>query len=696
MSEAVQEEARSWPGDRAWALLRVAVVVGIAYYVGANIGLGLTFSGVPVSVMWLPNSVLLAALLLTRRPLWWAAIAGAFPAHLVAELQGGLPLALVVGCFVANVLEALLAAVLIRRFSGTRGLRTLRAVVVFCGAVIVASFLTSFLDAGFVVVADWGDADYLTLWQARFFSNLLAALTFVPVLLTWSTLEPVQLRQGTRAQMLEVAALVGGLFAVSVIVFDSAAAPTGGGPTLLYLPLPLLFWAALRFGPALTSAAFALVAFLVIWGATHGRGPFQFLLAHMDPLPIQLFLVSIAVPLLMLAAVLEERRESERRLRASEELFSKAFHRGPGAVAISCTANGAILEANERWLRLLGYPPGTPPEQVAPFAEHLDENGRRRLQALVAEEGDAQEVEVTLCDRRGGMRAAVVVVVKVEVGGLPCHVTFLRDMTALRHAEQDALDQRLQLTHLTRVASLSDFSSTIAHELNQPLTAILANAQAALRFLQREPPNVGEIQAILGEIAEADKRAGLLIHHLRLLMKKGGEEFVQVDINHLVNDVLDFIRGEFLMRGVDLRTSFGRDLPLVHGDRVQLQQLVLNLVVNACDAMQGREGRRLLTVSTGQAADGSVQVMVTDTGPGIPADRLERIFEPFYSTKESGLGMGLAICRRIAGVHGGVLSAHSRDGEGATFRLMLPAVLPAGRTTSAHFDAGSRPTTTAS
>lgn len=689
---------RPTPFDPAWALLRVAALVGGFYYVGANIGLALTFSGVPVSVLWLPNSVLLAGLLLTPRRWWWAALAGALPAHLLADLQTGMPLALVLGGFFSNVVEALVAALLVRRFAGARGLRTRRSVVVFVGAVVTAPFIGSFLHAGFFLLADWGTADYATIWQARYFSNVLAALTFVPVLLTWSTSEPIHLRPGSRALFVEVAALVAGLFGASVIVFDSAATPTIGGPSLLYLPLPFLIWAALRFGPALTSAAFALVAFLVIWGAAHGRGPFQFLLAQMDPLPIQLFLVSIAVPLLLLAAVIEEQRDAERRLRASEELFAKVFRQGPDAVAISRKCDGSILEANERWLRLLGYAPGTPPELVQPLAQHLDDTGRRRLDALAAEPGPGQDVELAVHDRSGGQHAAVATMAAVDVGGEPCNVTILRDITQQRRAEQEALDQRMQLTHLTRVASLSDFSSTIAHELNQPLTAILANAQAALRFLQRDPPNVAEIQAILGEIAEADKRAGLLIHHLRLLMKKGTEEFVQVDVNHLVRDVLDFIRGEFLLRGVDLRTTYGRDLPQVQGDRVQLQQLVLNLVVNACDAMQGLETQRVLAVSTGQGADGCVQVTVSDNGPGIPPERAERIFEPFYTTKEAGLGMGLAICRRIASAHGGVLTVQTRPGEGAAFRLALPQVLPARPAPRAgpQRDAGSRPTTTAS
>jgi len=148
---------------------------------------------------------------------------------------------------------------------------------------------------------------------------------------------------------------------------------------------------------------------------------------------------------------------------------------------------------------------------------------------------------------------------------------------------------------------------------------------------------------------------------------------------------------------VELKTTLGRDLPQVLGDRVQLQQLVLNLVCNACDAMQGQTKRRLLSVGTAQTADGSVQVTVSDTGPGITTDRIERVFEPFYTTKASGLGMGLPICRRIATAHGGVLTAQSRPDEGATFRLVLPAATAVTRIgTSLHpLLEGARTTTPA-
>jgi C4-dicarboxylate-specific signal transduction histidine kinase len=163
-----------------------------------------------------------------------------------------------------------------------------------------------------------------------------------------------------------------------------------------------------------------------------------------------------------------------------------------------------------------------------------------------------------------------------------------------------------------------------------------------------------------------------VIHRLRLLMKKGEEEFVRIDLNQLVREVLDFVHGEFVTRNVEVASSFSPDLPPVLGDRVQLQQLLLNLVSNACEAMRDHERpQKKLSFTTFRAHDGSVQVVVTDTGPGIASDQLDRIFDPFFTTKESGLGLGLTICRKIAGGHGGTLVADDH-GHGARLRLVLP------------------------
>jgi two-component system sensor kinase FixL len=676
------------PGDAAptrqydWRALRAALAVGVVYYAGAKVGMALTIAPLPISVLWPPNALLFAALLLAPRQWWWILILGAFPAHLLAELQSAVPLTMVLGWFCSNVAEALVGAALVQRFAGKlSGLSTVRAVAVFCAAAALAPFLSSFLDAGLVRLLGWSTADYWALWKTRFFSNMLATLTFVPVAITWAAADPLQLHVSGRARMLEAVTLLAGLLAVSTVAFDVNIGNGDNWPSLLYLPMPFLVWAALRFGPALTSAAFTLVALLVIWGAAHGRGPFQAAATHDHALPIQLFLITIAVPLLLLAAVIEERRRAEQKLRSSEELFASAFHCSPDAIAISRQEDGHILEANERWLDFLGHAhDGTASARSTPLERHLDDAGRATLLARMRGKSDVHAHEVTLRDRSGNTRQALVSVTAVAIQGQPCLISIARDVTDQRNAELEAREQSKQLTHLTRVASLTDFSGTLAHELNQPLTAILSNAQAALRFLARDPPDMTEIRSILGEIAEADKRAGLLIHHLRLLMKKGEEEFAQIDLNHLVQDVLTLVHGEFAVRSVDLSPSFSPDLPPINGDRVQLQQLVLNLVSNALEAMQGQErSRRTLSVATMHGPGDSVQVVVGDSGSGIRPDQFERIFEPFFTTKENGLGLGLAICRKIARAHGGTLAAENRQGGGTSMRLVLPAAPPPGQ-----------------
>jgi PAS domain S-box-containing protein len=665
------------PRRRDWRPVIAAAVVAAVYYAGARIGLAFTFEPFPLSVLWPPNALLFASLVLAPPRWWWLLILGAFPAHLLAELQGGVPAAMVLCWFVSNVTEAVIGATIVRRFCDQRrDLGTVRNVMAFGVAATVAPFLSSFLDAGFVRLIGWRDADYWSLVHARTFSNALATLVFVPVAMTWATSDATHLRQLAGPRLREAALLLVGLLTVSIIAFDSGMGGPDARASLLFLPVPFLLWAALRFGPPMTSAAFALVAFLVIAGAGHGHGPFLQAAAHENAFPIQLFLITVAVPMLLLAAVIEERRHAEQRLRASEDLFATAFRASPDAIAISRRRDGRIIEANARWLDLLGYERDALARGlIAPLAAHAQGGERQKLSDLERFGAVMGDVEVTLRDRRGQERQTLVRLNAVELQGEPCTIGIVRDITPQRQAELEAREQQRQLAHLTRVASLTDFSGTLAHELNQPLTAILANAQAALRFLAREPLDLKEIRAILGEIAEADKRAGRLIHHLRLLMKRGDEAFARLDLNQVVREVLDLLRGEFVVREVELRVSLSPGLPHPMGDPIQLQQVVLNLVSNACDAMQGQPAdRRTLSITTLDRHDGSVQLVVSDTGPGIDAERLERVFEPFYTTKESGLGLGLAISRRIALSHGGRLTAERREGGGASMRLVLPAV----------------------
>jgi PAS domain S-box-containing protein len=263
---------------------------------------------------------------------------------------------------------------------------------------------------------------------------------------------------------------------------------------------------------------------------------------------------------------------------------------------------------------------------------------------------------------------------RYEQGGIAYFAGVIIDITARKHAELEVQQQRQLLTHLTRVATLGELSGALAHELNQPLTSILSNAQAALRFLAREPLDVAELRDILQDIVDEDRRAGEVIRRLRALLRKGETPRQALDVNDVTSDVLRLARSELIGHGVTVTVQLTPGLPMVRGDRVALQQVLLNLIVNACDAMRLDEPlQRQLAVTTTLDGEGAVRVAIADRGAGIPADGMERVFEPFFTTKENGLGLGLVICRSIVAAHGGRLGASNNADRGATFWFTLPA-----------------------
>jgi PAS domain S-box-containing protein len=249
------------------------------------------------------------------------------------------------------------------------------------------------------------------------------------------------------------------------------------------------------------------------------------------------------------------------------------------------------------------------------------------------------------------------------------------DITERKRAEAELLRQRAELAHLSRVTMLGELSGSMAHELNQPLTAILSNAQAAQRFLADDHPDLSELRDILGDIVAQDKRAGEVIRRLRLLLKKGEVQRHPLSVNEVVQEVLRLVRSDLVNQNFTAHTDLAPDLPLVHGDSVQLQQVLLNLVMNACEAMAGAEkDARRLTIRTKQSEDGSVQVSVIDCGPGIAPGKLEQVFESFYTTKAKGMGLGLAVCRSIITAHNGKMWATNNPSRGAAFHFTLPAI----------------------
>lgn len=248
----------------------------------------------------------------------------------------------------------------------------------------------------------------------------------------------------------------------------------------------------------------------------------------------------------------------------------------------------------------------------------------------------------------------------------------IADITMQKKAEAVL---REQLAHASRVSTMGELASSIAHELKQPLTAMHCNVDAAEIFLNQNPPALDQIRDILHDIRDENQRAVEVIQSLRLLMQKHVSEREPLEINLLAEDVLRLVKEDATSRKIKITTELSPRLPAVHGNRVQLQQVVLNLIMNAMDAMeqQPREQRRLAVV-TNLAADGGVEVSVSDSGPGIEPSHLSRLFQPFFTTKKAGLGIGLSVAEKIVTAHGGRIQAENCPAGGAVFQFVLPAV----------------------
>jgi two-component system sensor kinase FixL len=222
---------------------------------------------------------------------------------------------------------------------------------------------------------------------------------------------------------------------------------------------------------------------------------------------------------------------------------------------------------------------------------------------------------------------------------------------------------------------MGELAASVAHELNQPLGAILANAEAAELFLEQQPPALGDLRAILADIRQDDERAGEVIRRMRSLLRKRELDRQPLEINSVVEDVLQVVSGDASLRKTSISADLAPLLPKILGDRVHLQQVLLNLMLNGMDAMaeQPRERRRL-SVCTRPGAEGMVEMVVTDLGHGIEPDKLPRLFEPFYTTKSNGMGMGLSISRKIIEAHRGRIWAENNASGGAAFHVTFPVV----------------------
>jgi PAS domain S-box-containing protein len=374
-----------------------------------------------------------------------------------------------------------------------------------------------------------------------------------------------------------------------------------------------------------------------------------------------------------------QRKRAETSLRRIQESYlaeaQQLSHTGSFGWRVS---NGQIFWSEEGY-RIFGFEPGTNPsiELVLARAHPDDRALVQRVVEGAANDRQDFDFEHRLLMPDGSVKHIHVVARAMrDVVDNVDFVGAVMDVTAIRRAELELHNTRTELAHVMRVTSLGELTASIAHEVNQPLGAIVANAEASLGWLDRENPDVKEARAAIERIARDGHRAGEVIRRVRALVKKTDAQMVSLQINEIVREAADFVQQELASSQVSLRLDLCGDLTAIRGDRIQLQQVLLNLISNGIEAMQVVTDRpRALIIRSERDDAKQVRITVTDCGIGVSGENASKIFEPFVTTKGTGMGMGLSICRSIIEAHGGRIWASSNEPYGAAIKFTIPAYL---------------------
>ena len=554
------EKAVAGRGVQAIRLTSKLLLVGFICYVSTEVGFAHKFPPHNISPLWPTGAILFGILVVAPVRHWWAY---AFAAYFYSAIKAGVNAEAFL-FLAAALIDQFIAAAAVRRFAGgLRAFDTLRNLIVYLlGAVVLGPFTSAFVG-GFA----GGGESYWFYWRVWLLSEALALLTLAPAILT--------LIAGVRSvgnasipRGVEPWLIAGGLLAVSFRVFHWPTAGPGAIAALVYLPLPLLLWAAMRFGPVGANTGLLILTTLSISGGVRGLGPFAGGAAADSVLSLQLFLIAISLPVMFLATAIEERRA----------------------------------------------------------------------------------------------------------------------------AEQEMQRQRAELAHVTRLSTMGELAASLAHELNQPLTAILSNAQAAQRFLGASPPNLTELGEILKDVVQDNNRASDVIQRLRALVRKDATSFVALDVGDVLRDVVRIVHSDAILRHSRVALDVATGLPPVRGDRIQLQQVALNLLLNAFEAMKDcPTTRRQVVVRVDPDGVGVVRVAVRDSGVGLGGDLVEN-FPTVLHDQADGPGDGAldqpvdhrrprrAIARGEQLRSGRDLLVHAPDGGGVTLLGELTDVEPIDET----------------
>jgi PAS domain S-box-containing protein len=675
-----------------------AAVFAVCYAAASRFAdAALSTAELPAAVV-LPSALVLTVLLLTPIARWWTILASALVGHWLATVGQGASLAAVFESFVLDTTSAVLAATLIRNYVDLQwGLSALSSIGAFTG-IALASPLIALLGSAALfqiqgpidpTIPD-GFANAGTAWASWLIAVLghtLAYLTIVPVGLASHAAVTKAIATQSRlvvrwSRALEAVVLAAAVTIVSATVFAPMPQHPLGQVVLLFAPVPLVLYAALRFGLAGAALALFITACGAMRGAMHEVTVIHVSTVSVGVVVQQLLVLAVAIPLLFLAAVADERRRALVELTARDARYALATEAGHVFVYAYDPASG-IVETDSTLGDLLHVPAV---ERQSPAwwwrQVHPDDSGKlqrawsSRLEGT-SPGGTASGVDFRLLDRDGRIRwfRERSGPVNLADADSPVLVGTITEITELREAEQVAAQRSRELAHVARTSVVGELAAALAHEIRQPLTAILINSQTAMRVLDAQPQDPDAAREILQQLAADGRRASEVVQRIRAFAKKGDVERGPIDLNALLREAVQLVRHDTIRRRVEIRFALAHESLIVFGDRVQLQQVALNLVLNALEALAVRPAghERLVMIESARAATHTAIITVRDTGPGIPPERQAAIFEPFITSKQHGLGVGLSISRTIVEAHGGVIWCESDPSVGgAAFMVAIP------------------------
>ncbi|MFN5770161.1 MAG: ATP-binding protein [Pirellulaceae bacterium] len=665
-----------------WGHLGRILLFAIAFFLFQRLTFLLRFPPYQRTTVWVPGALTFSALLIWPLHHWWNVFLG-LCLGAVAAYHGDPQIPGSQALLIAPFHFATVAATVwvVRRWCSAIPFATVPWMLVFVVAAGVVVPLATSLPGDLVRLTQ-GKPDVLPIAIRSILCVALGMLIATPAFTSLLMGGWRQWRDAPWIRVIEGTALALCLLATAGWVFTTPSVPNQFA-AFVYAPIPLLVWAALRFEVAGVSWALLAIAYLSTGSAIQGMGPFVQGLPDNHVLQLQLFLLALSLPLLFMAVGVQERRQAYGLLlqemdqrRRTEERFRLVVESTPSAM-LMVDARGRIELANHQTGKLFGYREeqliGQPMTLLIPTRFHASQ--QKKLENFFSAPALRRlgfESSLTGLTKQGTEFPMEIILTPIESGGGLMALVAVIDNTEKQRAEE----ARRELVHASRLAVLSELTASIAHEINQPLGAILSNAEAAELLLEDPSPSLDEVRRILSDIRKDDLRASEVIRRLRALLRQGEVERQPIGMQLVISDVVAILRGEAERRGVEMAIDSPTPDPMavdavVLADRIHLQQVMLNLMVNALEAMSEQEGPKRLRISS-SLQDNQVVVSIQDNGPGVPESVRNKLFDRFFSTKREGMGMGLAISRSLIEEHGGRIWMDIAPEGGAVFHFSLP------------------------